>query len=76
MPYQIYTNVELSNIMLLGIYFHTLLKVDYKSAQVTYLIDIKIDIYTYILHFWQKRLLHPGMMCLFVIISISSVREV
>ena len=31
----------------------------------------KIDI-----HSWQKRLLHAGMMCLFVFISISSVREV
>ena len=29
-----------------------------------------------VIHSWQKRLLHPGMMCLFVIISISSVREV
>ena len=32
-------------------------------------------IYIYI-HSWQKRLLHPGMMCLFVIIYISSVPEV
>ena len=30
------------------------------------------------LHSWQKRLLHPGMMCLFCdyFSSISSVREV
>ena len=49
--------------------FHYKIMDDTSSYIHTVLCTMKI-------HSWQKRLLHPGMMCLFVIISISSVREV